>query len=423
MADSCFAPDCRQPLCPPSHVAQIRSSMADRVYLHVGAPKSGTTFIQTTLWSNQDRLRDCGILLPGTRHGDHNSVAVWARSDQPAKHARRVWGRVLDQIRPWNGSAIISSEWLTMVRPDLIPRFLGELAPAEVELIFTARSLASTVTAAWQERLKLGDALSLDEFIDTLDTTDNPRWHWGTLDPAQVLPRWEPHVPPERMHLVTVPPRGAPPEVLWGRFAGASSIPADACDLSSSFSNASLSAEGARLLQLIGPDLRCAVDADTVGGYLPYRWIRDLLSHQVLAQRPGSSIALRADELDRILGRAANSVAEIGRRGYDVLGEVDDLLYVPSQEGTVRPEEVQDSELLALALHVIPDLLGRVRAERERGDREAKRARRLAANSVEPAGPDAHPSRLETLPKSLHRPRTVGRLLRRTLNRTDDALE
>ena len=35
--------------------------MATRVYLHVGLPKTGTTFIQTVLWENRPALAEQGI--------------------------------------------------------------------------------------------------------------------------------------------------------------------------------------------------------------------------------------------------------------------------------------------------------------------------------------------------------------------------
>src|ERR1700754_1132007 len=35
------------------------------VYLHIGAPKSGTTFIQNVLWRNKEVLAEQGVVLPG----------------------------------------------------------------------------------------------------------------------------------------------------------------------------------------------------------------------------------------------------------------------------------------------------------------------------------------------------------------------
>ena len=39
--------------------------VTQRVYLHVGAPKSGTTYIQGVLEHNRARLADAGVLVVG----------------------------------------------------------------------------------------------------------------------------------------------------------------------------------------------------------------------------------------------------------------------------------------------------------------------------------------------------------------------
>jgi len=39
--------------------------VAERVFLHVGAPKSGTTFLQTVMWENREGLAERGVLIPG----------------------------------------------------------------------------------------------------------------------------------------------------------------------------------------------------------------------------------------------------------------------------------------------------------------------------------------------------------------------
>ena len=45
--------------------------MARRVYVHVGLPKTGTTFLQTTMWHNRAQLAAQGFLYPGEKRMDH----------------------------------------------------------------------------------------------------------------------------------------------------------------------------------------------------------------------------------------------------------------------------------------------------------------------------------------------------------------
>ena len=48
--------------------------MAERVYLHVGLPKTATTYLQTILWANRDVLEEQGVRLPGHSRRAH----LWA---------------------------------------------------------------------------------------------------------------------------------------------------------------------------------------------------------------------------------------------------------------------------------------------------------------------------------------------------------
>ena len=45
--------------------------MAERVFLHIGLPKTGTTFLQTTMWHNRAQLEAQGFLYPGAKRMDH----------------------------------------------------------------------------------------------------------------------------------------------------------------------------------------------------------------------------------------------------------------------------------------------------------------------------------------------------------------
>ena len=50
------------------------TAMARRVYLHIGLPKTGTTYLQTLMWNNREVLAGQGVLLPGDSRRQH----LWA---------------------------------------------------------------------------------------------------------------------------------------------------------------------------------------------------------------------------------------------------------------------------------------------------------------------------------------------------------
>jgi len=249
--------------------------------------------------------------------------------------------------------------------------------------VFTARDFLGIAPAAWQERLKLGHASTLGEFIPTLDAPDE-RWSWWTLDPAEVLSRWGASLPPERVHVVTLPPSGSEPNLLWERFSGACGIPADVCDLSRTTANESLGAESAGLLERIGPRLRDAVDADTAPWTEQYRWLRRYVGHRLLVPRGGSKIALRDDDVARLRLRSGDSIDRLKTAGYDVVGDLSDLVAARIPASAVHPDDVSDTDLLDVASDVVVDLLRRARDESHRAD-QAERDRDHAVKEGERA--------------------------------------
>lgn len=366
--------------------------MAERVYLHIGAPKSGTTFLQTMVWENKPLLREAGVLLPGSTRRTHIAMATWARTDYPSPAQHRVWTQLRDEIAGWPGTALVSCEWFTMVSDRLIARLVEGLQPAEVHVVFTARSPARTLPAAWQERLKLGDSVDLSDMLESLEAADNERWNWATLDPSRILPRWAKHIPQDRIHLVTLPPSGTASSVLWTRFAQACDIPVTELTQSKAFANESLTAEAARLMQLIGPQLLEEIGSE---GYDKYRWIRNYLSHTLLARQDGHKIRLLPEELAALEEHTDRAIATLEAGGFDVVGDLTDLRDTPDQSGAVRPSEVSDQTLLALTSAVIPPILGRLRVEYDRANRERSRANR-AEGSTRPTTPDTVRRRLRS---------------------------
>jgi hypothetical protein len=354
--------------------------MAQRIVLHIGAPKTGTTYLQAVLFQNKAALADAGILVPGHHRREHGYAATGIR--QPRNGRRRAdWERLLGEARDWPGTVVLSNEWFSMASAHNAERALKELGDVESHVVFTARDFVAQVPAAWQENLKLGISTSLDEFVASLDA-DLGRWRWSVLDPALVLERWRGDLPAERLHVVTVPTSGSDPTLLWRRFAQACGIPADACDTDVSQARESVSVEAARLLQLVGPELREAVDADTGHWSVGYRWLQQYLSHELLGPRRGRKIRLRDGDLVALRARSEASVKSLTTAGYDVVGDLVDLTSAEPAPDAVHPDEVTDTEVLDVAMGLVADLLRDVRAESQRATAAEKSLRAWRAGAA-----------------------------------------
>ncbi|HEX6148601.1 hypothetical protein [Nocardioides sp.] len=332
--------------------------MAERVFLHIGGPKCGTTYLQTVLWSSRDRLAEAGVLLPGTTMFHHNVAATWARTPRPRPRGARVWQRMLAQVEAHPGTAVYSNEWFTMADAAGASKVLEAFGDAEVHVVFTARDLLGVVPAAWQEKLKLGHGGSLGEFVDGL-ADPGQRWCWWTLDPAEVLQRWA--LPPERIHVVTLPAERGRPTELWERFASVIGIPDGVADLDAARPNESVGVVSARLLQDLGPRLREAIDHDDATWQEPYRWLRRYVSHELLVPRGGAPIRLDDDRWRQVRERTMASVEWLRSAGHDVVGSLDDLTALEPDPRAVSPESVTDAELLEASYDLCAALLGQLR--------------------------------------------------------------
>ena len=135
-----------------------------RLLLHVGTPKTGTSYLQDVLFRNREVLRKQGILYPADRFDGHFLAALdlmrltWGGLETQAVGA---WDRLADEVRAWRGTSIISHEILSTASPTQIDRALTSFGEGvEVHLIVSVRDLVRQIPAEWQENVKHRRTLS-----------------------------------------------------------------------------------------------------------------------------------------------------------------------------------------------------------------------------------------------------------------------
>jgi hypothetical protein len=328
--------------------------MANKVYFHIGVPKTGTTYLQTIMWRHADRLRDAGVLLPATDLSDHRWGSLVIRDDPKLEHrpprARGSWDRILRDVRRWPGTAVISHEFYATASAEQAWRAVEALAPAEVHLVVTARDPLSLLTASWQEVLKYRSTTPLDEFSTDVSRSPHDLWNWRGLDAAEVLDRWGPTVPAERVHVIPARQLGAGGRDLWDRFAGLFTEPA-AYDVDLGVRNQSMGLVECELLRRTTPHLDLgSARAVTI-------WVRGYLAEQTLVPRSGERFLPGPGRVKECRDRGEQMVKRLRAAGYDVLGDLDDLL-VPSELPSLRtPADVTAEELADAAAGVIAALV------------------------------------------------------------------
>jgi len=374
--------------------------VAQRVHLHVGTPKSGTTYLQDTLWQNRASLAERGLLFPGRRPFDHNRASGDVRrgrhlggTDKPA-----AWNRLRRAVARHEGTAVLSNEWYVAASAPQARAAVEQLGGDIVDVVITTRTLVRLVPAAWQESLKVGRGTSLGDFVDLLDAPST-KWRWGVLDPALVAHQWAEVVGPERVHVVTMPEQTDDRDLLWTRFAttlGLTDVPVDRPPRRV---NESLSVEATRLLQELGPDL--AAEADRVDSTWRGRstWLREEVVRGILADLPGAPIGVGPELRERLLERAAASVADLRDLGCRVTGDLDELLEGTDRPGSRHPDTVTPTELLDGARALASGLL---RARIAAGTGDAGGATEKTPATTAPAADPARSRRVTFLVPSAY---------------------
>ena len=346
--------------------------MAKRVFLHVGTPKSGTTFLQQVLWSHRQQALDQGLLLPLETFYEHflatADVRGLATEARYPPRAVGTWGRLVDEGTAWDGNVLVSHELFAGATAEQAERAVLAWGAAEVHVIVTARDLERQIPAEWQEHLKHRSSVTFSDFIeDVWSRGELATWFWTVQDYADVCRRWASAVPANRVHVVTVPRRGAAPDVLWRRFAGLLGLEPAAFDLASSRTNTSLRAEQAELLRRINAQLGERLPIP--GPYPPT--VKEIFAQDVLAGRAGVHVALWPKNRAHALSRSQDLVEQLRQLDVDVVGDLAELVPAddPSaQDGltTEHPEELPAEVLLAESVEALDEMLDRFSKERER---------------------------------------------------------
>ncbi len=327
--------------------------MTRRVLLHVGAPKTGTSFVQDILFTHREVLRERGILYAADRHDSHFLAALdlmelpWGGLERQAGGA---WDRLADEVRAWPGTAIISHEILGTASRVQVDRALASLRgddeDAEIHVVYSARDLVRQIPAEWQENVKHRRTKKYGTFLATLQdpgrTSEVAQWFWGVQEVPDVLDRWAGTLPRERVHIVTVPPPGASPTLLWERFAGLFDLdpaefrPGDRA-------NASLGVPESAMVRRLNKRLNDVLPNEH------YRLlVRELLVHQHLSGRSGSARLALPEDVHRWASELGRSwVSELALRGYDVVGTLDDL--VPGDPRPYADPDTCEERLVAEA--------------------------------------------------------------------------
>lgn len=351
------------------------------LYVHIGLPKTGTTYLQELLAANRELLKRSGIDYPLAYPEAmfHAAIDLRGTREKWGLEEREVggaWDRLVAEVRRSEGPVLISHENLSAATPEQIERVIGSFPDHEVHVVVTLRDLGRQLTAGWQEGVKTGSGVSFGEFSDRVleDLRSGSRTHrfWRMQDVPGVLAPWAAATAPERVHAVVCPRPGADRWELWSRFAAVIGLPPDLRpDDSAVRANESLGVAAIAVLRDVNVGLRDRIDRAT------YRHVvKRHLAQRVLtagdSPRPALGPGPLADEVDRL---AADWVDYLRGSGFAVYGDPADLVPGPPT-GTTGPDDVSDADKYDAARLALVELL--LEVGRLRKLQRTSRSRRVA---------------------------------------------
>lgn len=353
--------------------------MTRRAFLHVGTPKSGTSYLQDRFATNQELLAKHGLTYLSTTSGDHFLAAI----DLIQKHwageletARGAWAALARAAQAAPGDVLISHEVLAGATVEQVQQAFESLEGFEIHIIVTARDLARQVPAEWQEKIKHRGWVSFADWqrrVINGQRMPAQTWFWKVQHLPDILSRWSLNLTPDRVHLIALPGPGSGPDELWLRFLSVVGLPPDAGYVSADAANVSLGIAEIRVLRRLNNLLHQA----EVSRPTYVTKVRELIVREVFANRPQGQTATSPPSMQPFFDEVNAEWRDwIIGSGVHLVGELDELMSQVPADGWEDPDhpdptEVFDAALEAMAALVIdldqnqggrlPPLLNRLR--------------------------------------------------------------
>lgn len=330
----------------------------ERVYIHIGLHKTGTTYLQNLLAANRSRLLSEGVDYPG---GDGEPAQAFAALDLQGRRPRgyndkRVegsWDGIVEIIhRRGVPTALVSDERLSMSTLKQARRAVESFPDSEVHVIVTARDLGRIAVSAWQEDVKSDETWTWQQFAASIKDPSQvakapARGFWLRQDLVKICETWEAPLHADRVHVVTVPKSGSSRDELLARFSSVVGFDPAALTEQAAWSNETVGVAATEVLRRVNQRL---------GGRLNQREhdraIKNTLVPMLAERTEPVRFTLPEEEVAWASAKADHMISDIVEHGYPVAGDLDELR-VAFRPGGRRPDDPSETELLEASLDAL----------------------------------------------------------------------
>ncbi len=355
-----------------------RADPARRVVLHVGTPKSGTTFVQQQMHANRRALRRAGYLYPGQRPS-HFLHAMDLREKGFHGHVYEdmdgAWARLCAEIAEFDGPALVSHEMMGGLHDRGLERAATSFPGRDVRVVVTCRDLGRQLPALWQERVKNGARMPYERYLARAEKgwtgLSSSGMPWAGQNLAAIGRRWGEIVGPENVVFVTVPHSGAAPDELWRRFAEATGLSDIGVTLVESGANASMGTAEVELLRRINKRLPRDLPWPDHSRLIKKRFAQKRLA----GQRAAGALTVPEHRRGAVEKISEEMLEALAGGGHRVVGDLAELR--PSFRDGTTPASLGEAAIADVATDQLVALLLAGR----RGGGRGRRARHPAAGS------------------------------------------
>lgn len=366
--------------------------MSGRFVLHIGAMKTGTSFLQGILAANAEALTEAGMLVaPNRSPAVHDVIGFKGAAQVTRTQARGAWAELVEAVRSFEGpAAVLSHEYLSLQGAPSVDRILATLEGLDVQMVLTVRDATAVLPAQWQTSARNNGRYTWPEYVDAArdETTKVPSHTFLRAQRiGKIVRLWKNRLGPDAVHVITVPRPDAPRTLLWERFAGVLGVdPALATDFDVR-TNPSAGYATAHLL--------CGVHGEARRRELPSREVQRLavfVADRAAARRREEGTAPLDRSTLRFAAARNRAVARVVRRsGVHVVGELEELPGSPDLS-SARPLVAPDDRALVGAAEgaaaTLAQLLpsGRAAADWRTGDEAVQGVVDLMASVIDCRG-------------------------------------
>ena len=331
--------------------------MAERVVLHVGAMKSGTSYVQSLLFTNKDALAARGILVPGRTHGQQVLAVREGLGHETVSNAGSSggWDRLVEEVEAYAGTAVISTEYLGPAAPRKVEQILASFH--NVTVVITARDLNRNLAAMWQETVQNGRSWTMADYLHGAETwrprpervaeehTVAGKTFWRQQNLVRLCRNWS--TADTKLVVVTVPPPGAPRGVLRDRFLSVVGTSAEGL-AEPARANESIGGASVQVLRRLNELL----DADDLPFPVGSQLRKNVLAKTLMAGRKVQEPAIGLPVAGWVREYAETMVSRLQALDLELVGDWADLqpVDVPGEDPASLPERmVTEAAVAALA--------------------------------------------------------------------------